>query len=247
MGWRRMHGDFPDLVKAPPRLRLSAQPKRAIQCLTGPELIALFDWLKASDPKLYAMGLLQALCGLRVYEAAYLRRRDVNATEGTVTIAETKHHAPKTQASRRTIPVPAVVLEAIEAVRRAQKVIPTDGELFTDARHGIWVNTSLSHRWMKTLRRAAAELKNPRYAQTPSRKLRSAFVTLASQLGASDRVVKAYIGHVAGDVLGNHYYRIGPDDLKAVSALMGNWYSTRGAQKSCQDVGNSASPQLVNG
>ena len=65
--------------------------------------------------------------------------------------------------------------------------------------------------------RAAAALKNPRLACIPPRKLRAAFATAASKAGVPDRLLKAYMGHSSGDILGGHYRRIDIDELRLVS------------------------------
>jgi integrase len=67
----------------------------------------------------------------------------------------------------------------------------------------------------------------PRLAQVPARKLRAAFATMASRMGAQNRILKAYLGHAAGDILGDHYRRINMDELRQVSGLI----KTRSWQK----------------
>ena len=42
-------------------------------------------------------------------------------------------------------------------------------------------------------------------------------------LQASDRLLKAYLGHEAGDMLGGHYRRIDLEELRAVSDLIEGW------------------------
>ena len=50
-----------------------------------------------------------------------------------------------------------------------------------------------------------------------------AFATLAGRLDVRDRILKAYLGHSSGDVLGGHYRRIGLDELRSVSDAMNGW------------------------
>lgn len=221
--WRRMHADYPERIKAPAILKLATPPRREIECLEPIELAALLDWLKVHKPNLWVMGCLMGLAGLRMLETAALRVQDVDLKARTITITETPHHKPKTRDSYRTIPVCGEALEALKAAMAGQRVRPATGELFTDAKGDPWKKTALSHRWTYTMRRAACVSDITRLTQIPARKLRAAFASLAGRLGAQDRILKTYLGHSAGDVLGNHYMRIGLADMRTVSDAMNGW------------------------
>ena len=216
MAWRLMHADYPGDVKAPPKIRLEQPAKQEIECLNLQEALSLLDWLKANDPEVYRIEVLAALCGLRQLEAAAIRAQDVDFKEKTVTITDTGFHKPKTRDSFRTLPVSQVVLDALRDVLTGQRIKPASGEIFVNRAGCLWVMDSLCHRTSNALHRAALALDNPRLAMIPARKLRAAFATAASQAGVSDRLLKAYLGHTGGDMLGNHYRRIDTKELRAV-------------------------------
>lgn len=95
-----------------------AQVKHEPEPLTLAELFALANAMPA---KHYALTLLCGLGGLRFGEAVALRRRDIDLRAGTVRIARgaTRTNgvksvgAPKTNAGKRTISVPTVVIDAL--------------------------------------------------------------------------------------------------------------------------------------
>lgn len=256
MAWRRMHADYPELVKPPVVSWLrTAPPVEEIECLEADEAATLLGWLKTYKPSLWPMGCLQALAGLQMLEAASLRWQDVDLNAGTICIADTGRHKPKNHSSYRTIPVCAEVVEALRLVIEGQKVRPVSGELFVDEKGNPWSKDGLSQRWTCTLRAAAKaettiERKNgrqmtlprpglgiPRLASIPARKLRAAFATMAGRLGVQDRILRRYMGHSAGDILGGHYRRIDLSELRTVSDAMNDW----------REVKNSESPMSKSG
>jgi integrase len=153
-------------------------------------------------------------------EAAALRIQDVDFDARTVAITETPWHKPKTRASNRVIPVCSEAVEALRFAEENQKVRPTSGELFATRGGDPWTKDGISHRMTDVRRKAAVELKRPRIAAIPCRKLRASFATMAGRLGAPDRVLKHYLGHTATDVLGAHYRRIDMEELQLVSDLI---------------------------
>ena len=245
--WRRMHADYPDLVKVPASIATAKRSLREIVCLEGAEVVALLDWLRVNRPALWPMAALQALCGLRMLEAAALRVQDVDMSARTVTIADTGVHRPKTLSSHRTIPVCAEVLMALRETMTGQKVRLVSGELFTDKNGSAWKADALTHRWTFSLRRAAADLGNPRLATIPARKLRASFATMAGVFGVADRLLKAYMGHSAGDMLGAHYRRISPDELRTVSECFENWRTALKEATGRKESGNIPQKAIAEG
>jgi integrase len=242
MAWRVMHADYPGEVKAPPKIHLEQPAKQEIECLNLQEALSLLAWLQVNDPEVYRLEVLAALCGLRQLEAAALRAQDLDFTEKTVTVTETGIHKPKTRDSFRTIPVPGRVLDALRDALTGQKVRLASGEVFINRRGNPWVKDSLTHRVSKALRLAAKALETPRLAMIPARKLRAAFATAASQAGVSDRLLKAYLGHSSGDMLGNHYRRIDTKELRAV--VVGFESAIEGLRR--KDSGKNEMEQAVN-
>ena len=60
--------------------------------LTPQQLRNLLDWLREYNPMIHCWAMLQSLCGLQLYEAAYLREQDINPQAGTITITESPVH-----------------------------------------------------------------------------------------------------------------------------------------------------------
>ena len=188
---------------------------------------------------------MQGLCGLRVLEAAFLREEDIDLGAGTITVTETTHHRPKTRQSFRTIPLCGEAREALTEVMAKQKVRIATGEIFLNERGNIWLPSSLSHTWTRAHRRAAKETRIERLAKIPARRLRSAFATMASRLGAPDPLLKAYLGHSSGDVLGSHYRKIALGDLKAVSGVIDGWRNLPESGVSRKDPGNNPISEIA--
>ena len=230
--WRYMADNYPDLVRPMPRIKLTPAPPREIECLEPAEVAVLLEWLRDNAPNLWPMACLQALAGLRMLEAARLREQDVDLAAKTVTVTDTGFHRPKTRSSYRTIPVCDEVVASLRVAMTAQKIKPATGELFTNSRGDLWQRTALGHRWTNTLRRFVRHTDNPRFAQIPARKLRAAFVTMAGLLGVPDRLLKVYVGHSPGDILGAHYRRVDVAELRTVSDRMNDWRKWLDEQRS---------------
>lgn len=247
LAWRRMSEDYPNLIRPLARIEIKAARKSGVECLESGEAAALLDWMKINLPGLWPMAVLQATCGLRMLEACHAREQDVDFERGTVTVAATALHVPKTDRSHRTIPVCREALEALRSAAGSQKVRPATGELFVRPMGGCWNVEALSRAFRAALRRAAVEIGNPRLAAIPARKLRASFATTASRLGAPDRALKAYLGHSSGDVLGEHYRRIDQTDLKTVSDAMEDWRRLADESRIRKESGNIPTVGFVEG
>jgi integrase len=201
----------------------------------------LLDRLRAFVPDMWPMACLMGLAGLRMQEAAALRVQDVDLIAKAVTVCDTGRHRPKTRDSFRTVPICSEVVEALKVGLADQKVRPASGEIFVNKAGNPWERQHLSQRWTKVMRRAVSGLfkldsggiltkeqvqQRDRMASIPARKMRAAFATVAGRLGVQDRLLKAYLGHSSGDMLGGHYRRIALDELRSVSGLMEQWRGT---------------------
>jgi integrase len=235
LAWRHLANNWPDLVRPLPRLRQQGRPPRRVDCLTKDELLDLLDWLQQHAPDLYPMACLQGLAGLRMLESASLRAQDVDLKAGLVTVTDTERHTVKTEESARVIPVCRRVIEALRELVKARK----KGPLFLNEKGEPHERHALTRRWTRALAHIAAKphvkkrshdkrlmihphgLDRPRLGAFPARKLRAAFATLVDETNKiPDRVLKAYIGHAAGDMLGQHYRRVDPKELTKVPALI---------------------------
>lgn len=223
LAWRYMAENYSEMIKPLPKIKLTRPPKREIECLNAAEVAALLDWLKVNAADIYAMAALAALAGLRQLEAAALRACDVDLSAGTVSINGDGIHKPKTRDSYRVLSLCSEALDAARGAMQNQRIVPTGGELFVNSEGEPWKREALSVRWTRTLRKASQALGKPRLAQIPAKGLRRSFATMASRLGVSDRLLKAYLGHSAGDMLGGHYRRIDMAELRTVSGAMEGW------------------------
>jgi len=120
------------------------------------------------------------------------------------------------------------------------------GELFADSKGDPWRQYPMSGAWTKALRQASLDLDRPHLATVPGRKLRASFATMAGQLAVSDRALKAYMGHVPGDILGGHYQRVTSDQLASVSEAMETWRETLIEAPRRKESGNIRRAVLVN-
>jgi len=120
---------------------------------------------------------------------------------------------------------------------------------------GQWKPDALKHRWAAALKQAASTpakmvrrngrsltvnkhgLSLSRLSAVPAHRLRSTFATMAGRLGVSDWLLKAYMGHAPGDVLGGHYRKIELAELRSVSDRIDGWKSLSVAGSSWQDPG----------
>lgn len=241
--WRLRHADHPGIVRPLPAVRRTAKGKAAVlDCLEPESTARLLDWLKVNRPDLWPMATPQALAGLRMFEAAALRRQDVDLKAGTVTIAKTPLHTPKNAASYRTMPVTEEVLVMLKAAFTGQKIRPAGGELFLNAKGEPWKKTGLDHRWSKARAAAAKDLyqapetveltgdqaqaladTKARFLAIPPHRLRASFATMASRLGCGDALIKCMLGHTGSDVLNQHYKVIGLDDLRGITEVLKRW------------------------
>jgi integrase len=106
--------------------------------LTPPEVATLADTI---EDRYRALVLVGAYCGLRLGEMAALRRDRVDLLARRLEVVETLSESggklrsgpPKTDASRRTVPLPRHVAEALEAHTAG---MPRDALVFTAAEGG---------------------------------------------------------------------------------------------------------------
>ncbi|MCG3198354.1 MAG: Tyrosine recombinase XerC [bacterium] len=222
--WRYVRENYGESVPPVPRITLKRPPREEISILHPVEVHSLLAWLKDHARHLWSIGTLQATCGLRMWEAAFLRKSDIDFELGTVTVTKTPYHEPKNRNSYRTLPIPVEAMKAIEQTLSHARVCSLS-EVFLSPTGRVWNRTSLASAWRRALERASRDLGNPRLLGIPPRKLRGFFATSASRLGASDRVLKRYLGHAQGDILGEHYRAVDLAELREVSSRMESWRS----------------------
>ncbi len=154
---------------------------------------------------MYPLACLQGMAGLREYEACHLRACDVDFTAKTVTVAKTPAHTPKNRGSYRTIPATQEALKAVAEYQANAKVLSTgkDAPLFLSPIGREWTANRLCDAWRDTMKAARLAMELPE--GFTAHNLRATFATI-TRSGLADReVLKRYMGHVASDVLGEHY------------------------------------------
>lgn len=239
LAWRWAYDNYPHTVGPwPSSFRIPNKSERDdIDCLGSSDVAIVLAWFADHAPRLHGIVTLQALAGLRMLEAVYLRHKDVNVKAKTIHITKTPWHQPKTSLSDRTIPLCDDAWEVVKKAFDASK-----GELlFTNRLETPWTKDAISRRLCKAFSNMAATpdvimrahgkrltlnpqgVGCPRLAAQPPRRLRASFITMVDSLGVGERLWKRYVGHTADDIAGRHYRRITVEELRAVSTAMNGW------------------------
>ncbi|MER6578575.1 tyrosine-type recombinase/integrase [Nonomuraea sp. NPDC001023] len=216
-----VHRNVAKLVK-PPSVR-----REEARVLTIEEAKKLLNAIK--DDRLQAFWICALTLGLRRGELLGLRWADIDFGNGHLTVRQTLQRAdgslqlvdPKTDRSRRTVPVPEPTLAALRMHRRAQAAEQlAAGERWKD--HGLVFSTSigtplepgnLSTRWRRA--RAKAGLDWLRLHD-----LRHACASYLLACGASPRTVMKTLGHSQIALTMNTYAHVLPDiERAAVDAV----------------------------
>lgn len=194
--------------------------------------------LAAAVPDRYrALVMLAAGTGLRQGEALgltldrcdFLRRlARVDRQLVTLTGEPSRLAPPKTAASVRTVPLPAVVVDSVAAHLAAYPVTPT-GYLFTSAAGLPVRRTSLA----AILRAAVARAGLP--TAVTFHDLRHYYASLLIRQGESVKVVQARLGHASAAETLNTYSHLWPDSedrtRAAVDAVLGESVTAQGRHR----------------
>ncbi|MGH9164357.1 MAG: tyrosine-type recombinase/integrase, partial [Acidimicrobiales bacterium] len=154
----------------------------------------------AIDPRYSALVLTAAYAGCRWGELTGLRQRNLDLLHRTVVVAEQVvelhdgtllRREPKSDAGRRTVHLPAGLVEALRS-HVAQFVRPDpEGLVFTTARGDALRQSNFrSRHWLPALRAAGVE-------KLRFHDLRHVAGTLATVSGATIREVQARLGHAS--------------------------------------------------
>lgn len=165
-----------------------------------------------------ARWVLAITTGLRQGEALGLEWRDVRlAAPASVTVRQAAAWVdgarvtkpPKSRASRRTVPLPAEAVAALQRHRAAQSVPDVAGTVFvTDTGKPVHYRADWQD-WQDLL----ADLKLPRYRVHD---LRHGYATMLLEQGVDPRVVQAMLGHSSAALL-TRYQHVRPLMHQAVS------------------------------
>jgi integrase len=190
------------------RLSLPRSERERIVPLTVDQVRALAE---AMPPRCRAMVITQAGLGLRIGELMALRIQDVDFLRRTVRIEwqtdpTGKHRAPpKTPRSRRTLPLPSVVAEAL-AAHIAEFPPAADGSLFTTL-HGL----PRRHEYYGTRIFAPAVRRAGLPTGTTSHDLRHHFASVLLAAGESVVAVAERLGHEDATLVPKTYGHLMPD------------------------------------
>ncbi|HLN05727.1 MAG TPA: tyrosine-type recombinase/integrase [Acidimicrobiales bacterium] len=193
-------------------VKLPAVDRSKVQPLETAEVFAL---VKAVPDRYQALVIFAAGTGLRQGECFGLTldrvdflRRQVTVDRQLVLLAPRGRGPafgpPKTQASYRVVPLPAVVLDAL-AAHLAAYPVGTDGFLFTSDAGEPIRRTGFSNIWRPAVKAAGAPNGTGFHA------LRHFYASLLIRHGESVKVVQARLGHASAAETLDTYSHLWPD------------------------------------
>lgn len=207
--------DMPNVFRAADiEARTKAQPKQRGDILNSTRLLQFLKWLKIENPALHGLAMIIGLSGCRVLEAGALRYRDVDLTEGTITITDTETHTPKTQASRRTLPVCDMLLDFLKD--KCDGRAADSQQTICKSATGMTFNlesTAYNNTVKRTINKARAAGIVPDGFMF--RELRACFITIAEmEANVQGTPLDRYIGHSTKNLRQRHYTRLEISSLK---------------------------------
>ena len=182
------------LIASSPVVKVTL-PRAEDERVVPPTVDQVRNLADAMPPRYRAMVTVQAGLGLRLGELLALRAQDVNflgrtvRVEGQIVSGSRVRSEPKTPRSRRTLPLPAVVGEAL-AAHMARFPPAADGTLFTN-RDGRPLTHM--HYGTTTFRKAVGKAGLP--AGTTSHDLRHHYASVLLAAGESVVAVAERLGH----------------------------------------------------
>ncbi len=189
-------------------VKLPKKPRPRVEPLSIEQVEALIEHAPA---RLQAIVHLAATTGLRQGEALGLQVSDVDFLRRTVRVDHQlvtvvgrppSLEPPKTESSRRTIPVPQSVIDVL-AEHLAH--FPSDGFVFSNAVGAPWRRSRFGESWRATVLRA----KLP--TGTRFHELRHFYASLLIRHGESVKTVQARLGHASASETLNTYAHLWPD------------------------------------
>ncbi|GIU98770.1 MAG: hypothetical protein KatS3mg014_0386 [Actinomycetota bacterium] len=198
------------------RVRPPKAPPRETRVPTTAEVEAV---AAAIEPRYRAMVLTAAYAGLRIGECAGLQRRDLDLLGRRIhvrrQVTEVRGRlevAPlKTEASRRTVPIPAFLAEELARHLEAYVGPRQEDHVFTAPGGGLLRRASWRSRvFEEAVRRAGVE-------RFTFHALRDHAATAAIASGADVKVVQAILGHTDAALTLNRYAGAWPSAFEAVT------------------------------
>lgn len=225
------------ILRSPVRVKKGGRTKvaREPQVLTMDELFALVE---AMPEKHRALTLLCGFGGLRFGEAVALRRKDVdlekgtvNITRGSVRVAGGKQAGPpKTEAGKRKVAVPAVVVTAIKDHLGTNITGGRDGLVFPGADGELLAPTALYGRAARTEKRGAKTYAKSGYGFYAAREaigrpelhwhdLRRTAASIGAEHGATVKEIQTRLGHTTA-AMALHYQQASEDRDRGIAERM---------------------------
>jgi integrase len=191
--------------------------------LTHAELEALID--AARGDRLEALFVTAIGTGLRQGELLGLAWEDLDLDGGRLTVRHELARIdgryvladPKTDRSRRTVPLAPAVVQALRAHRDrmiGEGFIPTaPGPVFVNREGGALNGSWVTHHLYRLLERAGVR-------RIPFKNLRSTFASRLFDAGVPDRRVADLLGHTRVSTTQRHYIStVGASEVDAVEAV----------------------------
>lgn len=191
--------------------------KFRVEAITPEEATAILD--AVAEDRLAALHTLLLGVGLRLGEGLGLKWEDVDLNAGVVTVRRSLQKLngkfdlvePKTESSRRTLPLPSFVVTALKrhqaAQEREQSVAgeawENTGLVFTTNRGKPLDNSGVHHRFERLLKYAGVR-------QIRLQDLRHGCASLLLAKGVSPRVVMETLGHSQISLTMNTYAHVIP-------------------------------------
>lgn len=160
-------------------------------------IVEAFAIAEAVQPRYKALVLMAAFCGLRWGELIGLCRQDVDLDYGTIrvrrsvaelTSGQRVYKAPKSEAGKRTVAIPATVLPLVTSHMKIYAEPGPAGRVFVGAKGATPRRNHFNRVWHQAC--AAAGVKGLRFHD-----LRHTGNTLASHTSASTRELMTRLGH----------------------------------------------------
>lgn len=184
--------------------------------LTHEELALLAE---KTDERYRALVLVAGYTGLRSGELMALRRHHVDVLRRTISVTEQVQHiggqfvvsAPKSAAGRRSVSMPRLVAEALDAHFRALEDQSVDALVFPAPEGGYLVAQNFRKRaWLPAVKAAGLE---------PLRlhDLRHTCASLAIAAGADVKVLQRMLGHASAALTLDRYGHLMPGQAESVA------------------------------
>lgn len=154
----------------------------------------------AMGERWHAMVLVAGWCGLRFGELVALRRRHIDLLHRTIRVdgavvrlqdGTMLYKAPKTAAGRRTVTIPAPLVQVLEVHLDRFAEQGADGYVFVGPKGGLPTSANFGKLWRKARDEVGVD--------ASFHDLRHAAGTMFAQTGATTREIQGRLGHASRD------------------------------------------------